>query len=58
MAELGYGKGYLYAHDFENNYVPLQFLPDAVKDKVYYEPGDNSYEKQLLDFLTRRKAGR
>jgi len=33
MANLGYGKGYLYAHNYENNYVPLQFLPDEVKGR-------------------------
>ena len=55
MAELGYGKGYLYAHNYENNYVPLQFLPDEVKDRVYYEPGDNRYEKQIADYMAKLK---
>ena len=56
MAALGYGKGYLYAHNFENNYVPLQFLPDEVKDRVYYEPGSNRYEKQIAEHMSRIKA--
>jgi putative ATPase len=55
MANLGYGKGYLYAHNYENNYVPLQFLPDEVKDRIYYEPGDNRYEKQIAEHMARLK---
>ena len=55
MDKLGYGKGYLYAHNYENNYVPLQFLPDEVKDRVYYEPGDNRYEKQIAEHLAKIK---
>jgi putative ATPase len=57
MKDLGYGEGYLYAHDYENNYVPLQFLPDAVKDRVYYEPGGNSYERRLAEHMARLKGG-
>ncbi|MCL2060733.1 MAG: replication-associated recombination protein A [Oscillospiraceae bacterium] len=56
MANLGYGKGYLYAHNYENNYVPLQFLPDEVKDRTYYVPGDNRHEKQLADYLAKIKS--
>ncbi|MCL2059452.1 MAG: replication-associated recombination protein A, partial [Oscillospiraceae bacterium] len=56
MADLGYGKGYLYAHNYKNNYVPLQFLPDEVKDRVYYVPGDNRHEKQLADYLAKIKG--
>ena len=55
MESLGYGKGYLYAHNYENNYVPLQFLPDEVKDRQYYIPGDNKYERQIRDFMDRLK---
>jgi putative ATPase len=58
MKELGYGEGYLYAHDFENNYAPLQFLPDAVKDTAYYEPGANRHESQLSDFMKKLKGAR
>ena len=53
MKDLGYGDGYLYAHDFEGNYVPLQFLPDAFKAARYYLPGDNQYERQAAERLAR-----
>lgn len=39
MKELGYGKDYLYSHDFEGNFVSQQYLPDELKDKIYYKPG-------------------
>ncbi|MBR0538062.1 MAG: replication-associated recombination protein A, partial [Clostridia bacterium] len=38
-------QGYLYPHDFPNHWVRQQYLPDAVKDKVYYRPGDNKNEQ-------------
>lgn len=52
--ELGNGIGYKYAHDYENHYVEQQYLPDELKDAVYYEPTENGYEKQVrayFDFI-------
>jgi putative ATPase len=51
MEELNYGKGYKYAHDFENNFTEQQFLPDNLKDKIYYKPTDNGREKTLRERL-------
>jgi putative ATPase len=45
MKELDYGKGYLYAHDFEDAYVPQDYLPDPLKGQSYYSPTDRGYEK-------------
>ena len=42
MKESGYGKGYKYAHDFEGNFVEQQFLPDTLKDKVFYHPNTSN----------------
>ncbi len=39
------GQHYLYPHDFPNHYVKQQYLPDALKDRVYYRFGDNRQEK-------------
>ena len=57
MKELGYGKGYKYAHDYEGNWVEQQFLPDEVKGTIYYVPGDNGYEGKIKEhlLLTRHK---
>ena len=42
---LGRGVNYKYPHDYPNNYVKQQYLPDSIKDKKYYTPGDNKNEK-------------
>lgn len=47
------GQHYLYPHNFPNHYVSQQYLPDALKDRVYYEFGDNKQEQAAL--LYRRK---
>ena len=38
MKEIGYGKNYKYAHDFENHFVEENYLPDDLKNKQYYFP--------------------
>lgn len=50
-AKLGHGQGYLYAHDYPNHYVRQQYLPDALKDEVFYEPTDIGYEKTIKEHL-------
>jgi putative ATPase len=58
MKEIGYGSGYQYAHDFENNFADIEFLPEAIKGKKLYEPGDNPKEKEIrarLKFLWKNK---
>jgi putative ATPase len=49
MKELGYGKGYLYAHNFEDAYVPQDFLPEKLKGETYYHPTDRGYEKIIRE---------
>ena len=44
-AKLGHGIGYKYAHDYPNHYVKQQYLPDEIKDAVFYEASDNGYEQ-------------
>jgi putative ATPase len=51
MKELDYGKGYQYAHSFENNFVNLEFLPDAIKGSTFYHPGNNARENELRTYL-------
>lgn len=46
-AELGHGKSYKYAHDFPNNYVEQQYLPDELIGKKYYVLSDNGYENEI-----------
>lgn len=46
--KLGHAQGYQYPHNFPNNYVRQQYLPDPLKDKVYYRFGDNKIEQASL----------
>ena len=49
MKEMGYGKGYRYAHDYEGNFVLTQNLPDSLKDRRYYHPSNQGFEKEISD---------
>ena len=51
MKELGYSVGYKYPHDFPGHIVKQQYMPDAIKDKVYYEPTDIGYERKISEYL-------
>ncbi|WP_417358072.1 replication-associated recombination protein A [Flavobacterium sp.] len=54
MKELGYGEEYKYSHDYNNNFVEQEFLPDNIKGTAFYEPGNNSRENATRDFLKNR----
>lgn len=58
---LGHGKGYKYPHEYENHYVPQQYLPNHLLGKRFYSPSKNGYEKtiekRLLYFEERKKRG-
>jgi putative ATPase len=54
MKDLDYGKEYLYAHDFEGNFVAQEFLPDEIYDTKLYEPGENQRENQFKELLKNR----
>ncbi len=51
MKDLGYGKEYKYSHDYENNFVAQDFLPEEIKDTAFYNPGNNKRENSIRDFL-------
>ncbi len=53
MREMGYGKGYEYAHDHEGHFTPTENLPEALKDRRYYEPSDQGYETEVAERLRR-----
>lgn len=52
-AKLGSGIGYLYAHDYKNNYVKQQYLPYELSGKEFYTPSQNGYEKKIKEHLMR-----
>jgi putative ATPase len=47
MKGMGYGGGYKYPHNFEGNYVPEDYLPEALKARRFYTPSSNGFEEQL-----------
>jgi len=51
MKNMGYGKGYQYAHSYEGNFVNTEFLPDEIKGTKFYEPGNNVREEELRKYL-------
>ena len=50
------GQNYLYPHDFPNNYVKQQYLPDRIKDKKYYEYGNNKNEQAAKEYWKKIKG--
>lgn len=60
MKEMGYHEGYKYAHDYANNYVEQQYLPDELAGAQFWKPGANPQEKKMserLDFLKNKSTG-
>ena len=49
MKDLGYGKGYIYAHDTKEKVSAMQCLPDSLKDKHYYNPTEQGVEKRVKE---------
>jgi putative ATPase len=47
MKQLGYGKGYQYAHDVPEAYLPQKYLPDALEGSTFYEPGTFGFERDI-----------
>jgi putative ATPase len=56
MAGFGYGKGYKYAHDFENAVVEQEHLPEALRGRVYYQPTDRGLEREFRARMAARRA--
>jgi len=56
--ELNRGVGYKYPHDYPGNYVPQQYLPDELADRVYYRPTENGVEKKIGESLRKLRPER
>lgn len=54
-AKLGHGTGYLYAHDYPNNYVEQQYLPYELNGREFYRPSGNGYEVKVKEHMQRIK---
>jgi len=56
MKELGYGRDYKYAHDYEGNWVEQAYLPKQLKDRKYYKPTENGYEAEIKKRLIEKQG--
>ncbi len=54
MKDLDYGKDYKYAHDYENNFVASEFMPEGMEGAALYKPGSNQREAAIKNFLEKR----
>ena len=52
MKNMGYGKGYRYPHNYPDAKVEQEYLPDKVKNRIFYKPTERGFEKEI-----RRKTG-
>ncbi|MBN1571208.1 MAG: replication-associated recombination protein A [Acidobacteria bacterium] len=61
MKELGYGKGYQYAHDLKEKVADMECLPDSLRNRQYYNPTDQGMERRIQEILAeirqRKKGG-
>jgi putative ATPase len=58
MKDLNYGKDYKYAHDYADRYVPQEYLPEEIKDQIFYHPKEIGFEKTIkerLNFWRKKK---
>jgi putative ATPase len=51
MKQEGYGKGYQYSHNYDNNFSPQEYLPEELSGTQFFEPGKNAREEELRIFL-------
>lgn len=51
MKKEGYGKGYEYSHNYENNFSPQEYLPKEISGTAFFQPGNNLREEELRKFL-------
>ena len=51
MKNMDYGKGYEYSHNYNNNFSPQEYLPDAIAGNTFYKPGNNAREEELRKHL-------
>ncbi len=56
MKDIGYGKGYKYAHDYKDGFVPQDHLPEKLQHEIFYTPTSRGYEKIVKDRLDKWRA--
>ncbi len=55
MRQIGYGKGYMYPHDYPQSRVKQEYLPEKMRGKVFYRPSDTAFEKEIKRRMVEQK---
>jgi len=55
MKEMGYSQGYIYPHDYPESQVKQEYLPDKIRGKIFYRPGDRGFEKEIKKRMGERR---
>jgi len=55
MKDIGYSQGYIYPHDYPENQVKQEYLPEKIKKKIFYHPGDRGFEKEIKKRMIERR---
>ncbi|HSP15919.1 MAG TPA: replication-associated recombination protein A [Thermoanaerobaculia bacterium] len=58
MKDLGYGRGYQYAHDYEEQTTEMECLPESLRGRRFYEPKDAGFEREIRERLEKMKKAR
>lgn len=58
MKDIGYGKDYMYAHNYDGNFANQEYLPDEISKTMFYNPGNNSSEDRIKKSLSNKWKGR
>ncbi len=56
MRDLGYGRDYKYAHDYDDAFTPQDYLPSELKGQIFYRPTDRGYEKTIKSRLDKWRS--
>ncbi|MDG1902670.1 MAG: replication-associated recombination protein A [Bacteroidales bacterium] len=54
MKDIGYGKEYMYSHNFEGNFSDQEFLPEDIRGTIFYQPGNNNREQSEKEIIKKR----
>jgi len=55
MKDIGYSQGYIYPHDYPENQVKQEYLPEKIRKKIFYHPGDRGFEKEIKKRMIERR---
>jgi len=55
MKQVGYGKGYIYPHDHPESRIRQEYLPGKIREKIFYQPGDRGFEKEIKKRMIEKK---